>query len=63
MSYPYLISENQILISVQNKTGQDRLGHIRIGQDRLGQVGTAQDRKGEDKTGQDRSVTTTTTRK
>ena len=61
--YPYIISENQILISVQNKTGQDRLGHIRIGQDILGQVRTAQDRKGEDKTGQDRSVSTMTTRK
>ena len=45
--YPYFISEKQILISVQNKTGQDRLGHIRIGQDRLGQVRTGQDRSGQ----------------
>ena len=45
--FPYIISENQILISVQNKTGQDRLGHIRIGQDRLGQVRTGQGRLGQ----------------
>ena len=53
--YPYIISENQILISVQNKTGQGRLGHIRIGQDRLGQVRTGQGRLGQPRIEQERT--------
>ena len=53
--YPYIISENHILISFQKKTGQDRLGHIRIGQDRLGQVRTCQGRLGQARIEQERT--------